>query len=210
MPSSSDRPLRRAEVERRPRASRAARRRRRASGGSTSTSRRTSSSGSSARCSGSTRWRSRTRCTSVSAPSSTSTTTSSFLVVYGAAPDEDDLVEVHCFYSERYLVTVRRDDCPAFAEARERHARRPERLERAGARPLPRRRRPGRQLLPAPLRRGRLHRRGRGGDLHAARPGAAAPRLPDEAPSGRSAPGDRAANATSSPASRAASPSCPA
>ena len=51
-----------------------------------------------------------------------------FLVVYGAAPDEDDLVEVHCFYSERYLVTVRRDDCPAFAEARERHERRPDRL----------------------------------------------------------------------------------
>ena len=51
-----------------------------------------------------------------------------FLVVYGAAPDEDDLVEVHCFYSERYLVTVRRDHCPAFAEARERHERRPERL----------------------------------------------------------------------------------
>ena len=51
-----------------------------------------------------------------------------FLVVYGAAPDEDDLVEIHCFYSERYLVTVRRDDCPAFAEARERHERRPDRL----------------------------------------------------------------------------------
>jgi magnesium transporter len=49
-----------------------------------------------------------------------------FLVVYGAAPDEDDLVEVHCFYSERFLVTVRRDHCPAFAEARERHARRPD------------------------------------------------------------------------------------
>jgi magnesium transporter len=50
------------------------------------------------------------------------------LVVYGAANDEDDVVEVHCFYSERFLVTVRRDHCPAFAEARERHARRPERL----------------------------------------------------------------------------------
>ena len=33
-----------------------------------------------------------------------------FLVVYGAVPDEDRLVEVHCFYSERYLVTVHRDD----------------------------------------------------------------------------------------------------
>jgi len=49
-----------------------------------------------------------------------------FLVVYGAASDEDDLVEVNCFYSERYLVTVRRDPCPAFAEVRERQARRGE------------------------------------------------------------------------------------
>lgn len=47
-----------------------------------------------------------------------------FLVVYGAAPDRDDLVEVHSFYSERYLITVRRDSCPAFADARERQARR--------------------------------------------------------------------------------------
>jgi magnesium transporter len=52
-----------------------------------------------------------------------------FLVVFGAAPDEDDLVEVHCFFSARYLVTVRHDQCPAFDEARERYARRPERLE---------------------------------------------------------------------------------
>ena len=37
-----------------------------------------------------------------------------FLVVYGWAPDEDGLVEVHCYYSERFLVTVRRDDAPAF------------------------------------------------------------------------------------------------
>jgi magnesium transporter len=49
-----------------------------------------------------------------------------FLVVYGAAPDEDSLVEVHCFYSERFLITVRRDPCPAFQEIRERHAMRPE------------------------------------------------------------------------------------
>lgn len=39
-----------------------------------------------------------------------------FLVVYGYAPDEDGLVEVHCFYSERYLVTVRRDEAPAFTD----------------------------------------------------------------------------------------------
>ena len=47
-----------------------------------------------------------------------------FLVVYGAVEDEDDLVEVHCFYSERFLVTVRRDECPAFTQIRERHAKR--------------------------------------------------------------------------------------
>jgi magnesium transporter len=44
------------------------------------------------------------------------------LVVYGAVEDEDDLVEVHCFFSERYLVTVRRDDCPAFLRIRGRYA----------------------------------------------------------------------------------------
>jgi magnesium transporter len=47
-----------------------------------------------------------------------------FLVVFGAAPDEDRLVEVHCFYSERFLVTVHRDDCPAFAALRQRQERR--------------------------------------------------------------------------------------
>jgi magnesium transporter len=46
------------------------------------------------------------------------------LVAYGAgAPDDEDrLVEVHCFYSERYLVTVRHEDCPAFSEVRDRCA----------------------------------------------------------------------------------------
>src|SRR2546428_1799753 len=44
-----------------------------------------------------------------------------FLVAYGASPDEDRLVEVHCFFSERFLITVHRDDCPAFAEIRERY-----------------------------------------------------------------------------------------
>jgi magnesium transporter len=43
-----------------------------------------------------------------------------FIVLYGASPDEDRLVEVHCFYSERYLVTVHRDDAPAFTDVRER------------------------------------------------------------------------------------------
>jgi magnesium transporter len=44
-----------------------------------------------------------------------------FIVVYGASPDRDRLVEVHCFYSERFLVTVHRDDCPAFVELRRRY-----------------------------------------------------------------------------------------
>jgi magnesium transporter len=47
-----------------------------------------------------------------------------FLVLYGASPDEDRLVEVHCFYSERHLVTVHRDEAPAFNEVRDRFAKR--------------------------------------------------------------------------------------
>jgi len=34
------------------------------------------------------------------------------LVAFGWSPDEDGLVEVHCYYSERWLVTVRRDGRP--------------------------------------------------------------------------------------------------
>ena len=41
-----------------------------------------------------------------------------YLVVFGANSDRDGLVEVHCFLSEKYLVTVHRDDCPAFADLR--------------------------------------------------------------------------------------------
>ncbi|HYM63804.1 MAG TPA: magnesium transporter CorA family protein [Gaiellaceae bacterium] len=41
-----------------------------------------------------------------------------FLVVYGWSPDDDGLVEVHCFYSERFLVTVHRDEAPALEELR--------------------------------------------------------------------------------------------
>jgi magnesium transporter len=44
-----------------------------------------------------------------------------FLVVYGASGDADRLVEVHCFYSDRFLVTVHHDDAPAFAELRHRY-----------------------------------------------------------------------------------------
>ena len=43
------------------------------------------------------------------------------LVVFGASPDEDRLVEVHCFYSERQLITVRRDEAPAFTDVRKRY-----------------------------------------------------------------------------------------
>jgi magnesium transporter len=46
-----------------------------------------------------------------------------FMVVYGAVPDEDRLVEVHCFYSEKYLVTVHRDEAPAFTAVRERYVK---------------------------------------------------------------------------------------
>jgi len=47
-----------------------------------------------------------------------------FLVVYGASPDEDRLVEVHCFYSERFLITVHRDEAPALSDLRERYGKR--------------------------------------------------------------------------------------
>ena len=53
-----------------------------------------------------------------------------FIVVYGATDDGDRLVEVHCFYSDRFLVTVHRDDFPAFAEIRRRYQRRETALER--------------------------------------------------------------------------------
>ena len=47
-----------------------------------------------------------------------------FLVVYGAVPDQDRLVEVHCFYSERFLITVHRDEAPALTEVRHRYQKR--------------------------------------------------------------------------------------
>jgi magnesium transporter len=53
-----------------------------------------------------------------------------FIVVYGASPDDDRLVEVHCFYSERYLLTVHHDDCPAFAEIRRRYQQRDAAIDR--------------------------------------------------------------------------------
>jgi magnesium transporter len=55
-----------------------------------------------------------------------------FLVAYGAAPapDADRLVEVHIFYSEHYLVTVRREHAPSCESLRERYVRQPGQLER--------------------------------------------------------------------------------
>ncbi|MDX6549075.1 MAG: magnesium transporter [Gaiellales bacterium] len=53
-----------------------------------------------------------------------------FIVVYGATPDADQLVEVHCFYSERFLITVHHDDTPAFAEIRRRYRDRDMTIER--------------------------------------------------------------------------------
>jgi magnesium transporter len=52
-----------------------------------------------------------------------------FMVVYGASPDEDGLVEVHCFTSERFLVTVRRDSCPAFHRLQHRYLERGDALQ---------------------------------------------------------------------------------
>jgi magnesium transporter len=55
-----------------------------------------------------------------------------FLVVYGANPDEDRLVEVHCFYSEKFLVTVHRDEAPAFTEVRTRYVKRTRPVDNPG------------------------------------------------------------------------------
>jgi magnesium transporter len=52
------------------------------------------------------------------------------LIAYGVEDAGDSLVEVHCFYSERYLVTVRRGDCAAFAEVRARLVHRPKPISR--------------------------------------------------------------------------------
>jgi magnesium transporter len=52
-----------------------------------------------------------------------------FIVVYGAGRDDERLVEVHCFYSERFLVTVHRQDFPALAEIRRRYGKREQAME---------------------------------------------------------------------------------
>jgi len=39
------------------------------------------------------------------------------LVAFGWSPDDDGLVEVHSYYSERWILTLRRDDAPGLDEA---------------------------------------------------------------------------------------------
>ena len=90
-----------------------------------------------------------------------------FLVVYGAVPDDDRLVEVHCFYSEKFLVTVHRDEAPAFTEVRAALREAPEGDRRPRPAALPDHRRARRQLLPDPRRLRRPDRRARGPDLPA-------------------------------------------
>jgi magnesium transporter len=47
-----------------------------------------------------------------------------FLVLYGHVADEDLLVEVHMYVTERFLVTIRRDESPALDELHESYTRR--------------------------------------------------------------------------------------
>jgi magnesium transporter len=55
-----------------------------------------------------------------------------FIVVYGAVPDDDRLVEVHCFYTGKFLITVHRDDCPAFIQVRQRYVQRKQAVDDPG------------------------------------------------------------------------------
>ena len=52
------------------------------------------------------------------------------LIAYGVQDAGEELVEVHFFYSTKYLATVRHGDCAAFAEVRNRIARRPKPVSR--------------------------------------------------------------------------------
>lgn len=55
-----------------------------------------------------------------------------FIVVYGATPDHDRLVEVHCFYSGKFLVTVHRDEASAFNGVRQRYVHRKRAIDDPG------------------------------------------------------------------------------
>ncbi len=50
-----------------------------------------------------------------------------YLVARGADPDKSGSAEVHCFWTDRYVVTVHRGDCEALAEVRQRLSRHPAR-----------------------------------------------------------------------------------
>jgi len=52
-----------------------------------------------------------------------------FIVVYGARYDDHRLIEVHCFYSGLFLVTVHREACPMFTEVRKRYQQRERAIE---------------------------------------------------------------------------------
>jgi magnesium transporter len=54
-----------------------------------------------------------------------------FMVVYGASPDEDGLVEAHVFYTDQYLVSVHHDVAPAFQHIRESAERRHKPFQRS-------------------------------------------------------------------------------
>ena len=50
-----------------------------------------------------------------------------YLVARGADPEKTGRAEVHCFWTDRYVVTVHRGECPALAQVHERLERHPER-----------------------------------------------------------------------------------
>ena len=50
-----------------------------------------------------------------------------YLVARGADPDNSGTAEVHCFWTDRYVVTVHKGDCEALAQVRERLRRHPAR-----------------------------------------------------------------------------------
>ena len=56
-----------------------------------------------------------------------------YMVAHGADPDKKGTAEVHCFWTDRYVVTVHRGECPALTDAHDR-------LERPPPRGPPRRR----------------------------------------------------------------------
>jgi magnesium transporter len=55
-----------------------------------------------------------------------------FAVLYGHAPDPDELVEVHCYVAEQFVVTIRRDEAPPLDDVFAYYARTKERPGRAG------------------------------------------------------------------------------